>query len=168
MKRVLGVAVLLLVAYSALTLRLFQLQVLSYKRYCALCRAQRRGRELLPARRGDIVSSDGIVLARSIPSYGLFVDSAFVEDAASLVAVLKSVCNLSEREVSRILRGIKGKRRFIWVRRHITSKQRRIIRALKLHGTFFTSVWRRVHPLGSFAANILGFCGVDGQGLAGV
>ena len=168
MKRVLVVGAVLLAVYSALALRLFQLQVLSYRRYCALCRAQRRGREVLPARRGDIVSSDGIVLARSIPSYGLFIDSAFVEDAASLVAVLKSVCNLSEREVLRILRGIKGKKRFIWVRRHITARQRRIIKALKLRGVFFTGVWRRVYPLGSFAANVLGFCGVDGQGLAGV
>jgi len=168
MKRVFVVAVLLLVAYSALALRLFQLQVLSHRRYCALCKAQRRGREVLPARRGDITSSDGIVLARSIPSFGLFIDSAFVENATTLLAALKPICRLSRQEVSRILQDIKGKKRFIWVRRHITAKQRRIIRALKLHGTFFTSVWRRVHPLGSFAANVLGFCGVDGQGLAGV
>ena len=168
MKRVFVVAVLLLVAYSALALRLFQLQVLSHRHYSALCNAQRRGREVLPARRGDISSSDGIVLARSIPSFGLFIDSAFVENASSLLAILKPICHLSRQEVARILREIKGRKRFIWVRRHITPKQRRIIRALKLHGTFFTSLWRRVYPLGSFAANVLGFCGIDGQGLAGV
>ena len=168
MRRPMLVGIALLVAYSGIIVRLLQLQVLQHGRYAALCRSQRRGYRTIPARRGDITTFDGTVVARSIPSQGLFIDSAFVQNPETLLAVLKPILHLTDSEVSRILASVRKRKRFIWVRRCLTGRQQRVIRALKLRGVFFTPVWRRVYPLGAFAASVVGFCGVDGQGLSGI
>jgi len=55
-----------------------------------------------------------------------------------------------------------------WLRTHGVDEVTARIRALRLSGIYFLEEHRRAYPRGMLAANVIGYVGVDGSGLAGV
>ncbi|MCG8442280.1 MAG: penicillin-binding protein 2, partial [Caulobacterales bacterium] len=64
-------------------------------------------------------------------------------------------------------RDLAAPRRFVWVRRGLTPRQRRAVFDLGLAGLDFREEPRRVYPRGRFAAHVAGFADIDGRGRAG-
>ena len=60
------------------------------------------------------------------------------------------------------------KRRFIWIVRRLDADLGEKIVALNLPGVQTRLEPKRYYPNGSFAAHVLGYVGIDGQGLGGV
>jgi len=162
------VVVVILVSATALALRLFHIQVSSYELYAEIAKRQHQGYERIPPRRGDIVSADGRVFARSVETESVYIDSSFVTEPEQVVYLLKNLLSLDHKKALDIYRRIKEKRRFIWVKRHITPKESFLLRELELQGVFLTKEYRRAYPLGRVGAHFIGFCGIDGEGLAGI
>lgn len=122
-----------------------------------------------PARlsaRADIVDRNGVVLATNLKIESLYADPVRVldpeETAQQLVRVLP---DLVEAE---LVEKLKGKRRFVWIRRKLTPRQVWEVNALGLPGLAFQEEEERVYPQGRLAAHVLGFTDPDGRGLAGV
>jgi cell division protein FtsI (penicillin-binding protein 3) len=59
-------------------------------------------------------------------------------------------------------------RRFVWLKRFLSKEKSDEIQQLKLSGVYLRKEPRRVYPHGMLAAHILGFVGVDGEGLEGI
>ena len=61
-----------------------------------------------------------------------------------------------------------SKRRFVWLKREITPKQREQIHRLGLPGIGFLPENKRIYPNGSEVSHIIGHVNIDNQGIAGI
>ncbi len=116
--------------------------------------------------RAAILDRNGIILATTLPTYSLYADAKLVPDAKTAAARLRrALPNLKTEE---ILRKLKSKRRFVWLRRHLTPTQYQSVNSLGIPGLYVRADKRRVYPQGRLASHVLGFTDVDNRGLAGV
>ena len=116
--------------------------------------------------RADIVDRSGMLLATNLPTVSLFVDQTKVLDVDVAAAKLNRV--LPELSHDALIRRIKGKARYVWIKRGLTPDQEYEINRLGLPGFAFEREERRVYPQGSLFAHVLGYTGVDNHGLSGV
>jgi stage V sporulation protein D (sporulation-specific penicillin-binding protein) len=154
-----GLAILLLGA------RLFFLQVVrgeSLRRSAVDVRTR-----MVPvqARRGDIIDRNGEVLADSVDVYSVYANPALVADKAGTAARLAPILAVPE---DTLLQRLRARTLFVWLRRRVTDAVATAVRDAQLPGIQLTRESRRVFPQGTLAAQVLGFAGIDNQGLAGV
>jgi cell division protein FtsI (penicillin-binding protein 3) len=57
---------------------------------------------------------------------------------------------------------------FVWIKRQTDPAEVSAVEALKLDGIDFRTESRRFYPLKGLAAQVVGFCGMDGRGLEGL
>lgn len=118
-------------------------------------------------RRADIVDRNGELLATSVTVYSLFADPRAIWDAAELVDGLATVFpDLRQDELVTRLKD--RSRRFEWIRRGLTPRQRQAVFDLGLEGLHFRTESHRAYPRGSQSGHVLGHANVDGRGQMGV
>jgi len=127
-----------------------------------------RARALAPpaAVRADIVDRDGRLLATTLDSPSLYADPHQIIDAREATRAITSVLpQLDPAEIYAKLTSGKG---FAWIKRQLTPRQEYELNRLGIPGLQFKHEERRVYPFGDLAAHVVGFCGVDNSGLAGI
>ena len=117
-------------------------------------------------RRADIVDRNGVLLARSISSASLYADPVLVQDPEGVVVDLMRL--FPDLNKAALLRNLKSKKRFVWIKRNITPKEQNEVLYLGYPGLGFKTEDRRVYPHGSMMSHIVGTTSVDGQGLSGI
>ena len=120
----------------------------------------------LPAERGQILDRNGSRLAISMPAVDLYVDPRYVTDAWGAAVQLAPLLGM---EMSEVLAGLTAPdRTFVYLARQVEPAVADRVRALHLPGIGFLPSTRREYPAGPLAGQVLGFVGLDGQGLAGL
>jgi cell division protein FtsI (penicillin-binding protein 3) len=117
-------------------------------------------------RRADIVDRNGDLVATDYPKLSLFADPAEVLDPEATASQLARV--LSGVDRGRLLASLTAPRRFVWLKRHVGEAERRAVVRLGLPGIGFRTEWHRVYPQRSLTAHLVGYVGVENQGLAGI
>jgi len=145
--------------------RVFQLCVLEGRALAELASRQHREQVALPPERGPIVDRHGEVLALTVESAAVYARPGKVDPDANPVPALARVLDLPPAVVQERLN---GRERFVWLLRDATVEQRNAIAALGLPGIGSESAHRRFYPGGTLAGQVIGFAGVDAQGLEGV
>ena len=170
LKRRLVVAAIVFVAWSvAIEARLVYLQVLQHDELSARADRQQMRTVEAPAKRGEILDRDGRVLAYSVDADSIYAVPTDIDDpdkaAAALCGALED-CTGKERQAmaDRIRRG----RAFAYVRRQASPDQARRVAALQLEGVGFMKENRRFYPNKELAAHVLGYVGIDNDGLNGI
>jgi len=132
-------------------------------------RASRQQHMYIPIRpmRGNIVDAKLRILAGSQAIQSVFADPKVVEDMAEAATRVAPVLGLDRDEVYRTLAEASAKR-FVWLKRRVPTETADAIRRLKLRGVSLATEGVRHYPNGSLAAHLLGFVGVDEQGLEGL
>lgn len=116
--------------------------------------------------RADIVDRNGTVLATHIVTASAYVDGREILDADEAVEALSKV--LPEVSIETLRTKITSGKSFVWLARHLTPKRQEALQRLGIPGVYLHKDSKRVYPLGSLASHLIGFCGVDGNGLSGV
>jgi cell division protein FtsI (penicillin-binding protein 3) len=159
-----------------LSARLVYLQVFQAGHLAAMAEAQRTKTVDLSAMRGEIVDRNGKELAVSVDSYSIYVTpkdaktmdanrkSVQTFDPKSTAIALAPILDLGPPALEQMLQGT----HFRWLARQKTEAIRNQVRALKLPGVGTVRESKRVYPKGQLAATLIGFVGVDNQGLAGI
>ncbi len=163
-RRILGVLAICVLGLVAIGARLLWVQAV-------------RGRELfrqgldvrthvvsIQAPRGEITDSTGQPLAISVGADSVYAVPAQIRDRSATAAALASALGLRE---SRVAARLAGRVMFVWVARKVTAEQAAAVQKLALPGIHLLQESRRIYPQGMFAAQVLGFVGLDNQGLAG-
>ncbi len=156
----------LLLLALLLLLRLFYIQVIQGERLARLAAAQRTQTIDLSALRGEIVDRNGKELAVSVEAVSVYATPKDARDfdPRRTAEALSPILN---EPVQGLLARLKGNR-FRWLKRQAPISARPRIAALRLPGVGMVSEMRRVYPKGQLAATLIGFVGVDNQGLAGI
>ena len=121
----------------------------------------------IPATRGRLLDARGRVLAGSQARESVFADPAIVPDPAEAARRVADVLGLDRDHIYRLL-AEDPDRRFVWIRRRVSAATAQAVRDLDLRGIALVTEGKRHYPNGSLAAHILGFVGVDEQGLEGL
>jgi len=147
--------------------RLVQVQLVRHDYYTnRASRQQERTVSLNPVR-GSIVDARGRVLAESVSAVSIYADPQLVTDRKAAAKALAAVpgLGLTAREIDEKLQSDSG---FVWIARQLPMEAAVELRKLKVPGISFIEEHRRSYPRGSVAANVIGYVGLDGEGLAGV
>jgi stage V sporulation protein D (sporulation-specific penicillin-binding protein) len=117
------------------------------------------------ARRGVITDRNGEVLVDNVDVYSVYANPSVVQDKAGTAARLAAILQLP---ADRLLSRLNQRTLFVWLQRRTTDAAAAAIRAAQLPGIHLTRESQRAYPEGTLAAQVLGFAGIDSQGLAGV
>ncbi len=166
MKSRLIIVLVLLGAWAGLiTARLYQLQVAEHDRYRKIAELQQRDELTIEPPRGSILDARRRELAVSVAVDSAFVDPSQVEDPQSLAARLAQVPGL---DGSAVAQALKRTSHFAWVGRKLDPKVSAALRGLGERDLHFLRESRRCYPMGRLAGPVLGFVGLDPQGLEGL
>jgi cell division protein FtsI (penicillin-binding protein 3) len=163
--RVLLVAVVFALAAGVLAWRAFDLQVLQHEALSRMAQRQSQRTINIKGKRGEIRDVQGRRLAVSLKAASYYAHPALVEYPAEAARKLSQVLQVPAEELERRLR---SGRPFVWIKRQVTPAEARAVDALQLKGLGSTTEYRRVYPARRLAASLLGFTGVDTQGLEGL
>ncbi len=145
--------------------RLVQLQVFDYgKLEQHAQRQQQRTIEVAP-RRGLIFDRSGHELAMSIAVDSIFAVPSEIPDPNTAATLLAHILKLDPAEVRARFR---ASRTFCWVARKVDADASDRVRALNLRGVYFQKESKRFYPKRELAAQVLGYVGMDDEGLSGI
>ena len=96
-----------LIVFSGIVARLFSLQINDNKKYLTLSDKNRIREWKLPPTRGEIVDYFGNIIAGNLKVYQLHIIPEQVENFSYLLTRLKNLLQLSDREISNILKSKK-------------------------------------------------------------
>ncbi len=164
LKVVLGVLVLSLVGLWG---RLFLLQAVDCGRFKYLAVTQHTVRIAIPAERGRIYDRKGEILAISVPCKSVFADPSQITDFAAVASGLASALALDAGKVRSALEAHR-KSRFVWIKRRVSPEEEAAVRAGRFGGVHIREERKRLYPCGRMLAQVIGFTGVDQQGLSGI
>jgi cell division protein FtsI (penicillin-binding protein 3) len=155
----------------AVSARLVYLQVSQHSSLTNRARQQQQNALDTTPQRGEVLDRNGRQLARSVQTISLFMDPADL-DAGQLECTAQQLSNalgLSYAEFSQQLSNAQTtERRFLWIARRLDVDRGNQILALGLPGLHPVIEPKRYYPNGSLASHVLGYVGIDGQGLGGV
>lgn len=164
-KRVITVFFCTFVGLLVLIGRVFWLQVVRGQELRVEAQDMRTWHIPVEPRRGVIYDRKGRELALSVSVDSVVANPAEVRDPSATAAKLAPVLGMSR---DAILMKITRRSQFEWLKRKVDEGTARAVRQMSLTGIYLTQETRRVYPKGTLAANVLGFAGMDSQGLGGV
>ena len=154
----------------AIGVRLFYWQIMRYDDLSSKGILERMHKVVEYARRGDILTSDGVLLASDIYSYEIAAHPDSIITPEVTAALLAPVLNQSE---SAVLRSLQQKQQStimlaLNAPSSVGSKLVELQAANKLVGIEFNAKPYRRYPAGTLAAQVLGFVTADRVGAYGV
>jgi cell division protein FtsI (penicillin-binding protein 3) len=114
--------------------------------------------------RADLTDRDGRLLAVDLTHYGVYVDPREIWDTAETQRVLGAA--LPALQPARLDKALRSDRRE-YLLGGLTPDEKARIQDMGLPGVSFEEEERRVYPLGSTAAHLIGFSDTSGTGLSG-
>lgn len=117
--------------------------------------------------RGEIVDRNGVALATNISAPTVYVVPRQIKDPGFVAENLAKILNMSKEKA---YRDITKKASMVTIKegRKISHEKAKQIRALGMDGVYIGEDSKRYYPFGSYLSHVLGFAGVDNQGLMGL
>ena len=146
-------------------LRLVYLQVFRYGDFEQRAQHQQQRTTEVAAKRGVIYDRAGRELAMSISVASAFAVPTEIPDLAGTISLIARITKTDPRE---LLAKCKAARTFCWVARKADAETAERIRSLNLRGIYFQKESKRFYPKRELAAQVLGYVGMDDEGLSGI
>ena len=158
----------LLIAFTCLGLlclgKVLYLQ--TFQKNFLLERAEKQRAKPIPidAKRGDIKTSDGSILATSVPTYNVYSDSRYIRDKEEAAKIVAEFFKLDSAEVLKQI----NSRYYIELVKGVTKDQIDEFKKIRPRGISYYETTTRVYPNNELMGSALGFVGNEGNGLAGL
>lgn len=163
--RFVGLLVLILITLAVVAGRLFYIQVIAGPDYAAAAEDQRTRDITLTPRRGSIFDREGEPLAVTMDAKTIYAVPSQVTDAEGVADQLVSILGGDRAAyVERLSR----ESNFVYIARKVDIETAEALKSLDLAGVAFLDDSRRVYPSNELACQVLGFVGIDDEGLAGL
>ena len=157
---------------GAITTRLFWLQIVRHGDYVERAdKQQQRTFEVAP-RRGILYDRNMRELAMTVQVDSIYAVPSEIDNKKSAAQTLAGMVHAdSEDNLTRedqIERRLDEGKSFAWVARRVTPEISEKVRALNLKGIYFQKEFQRFYPDNQIAAQVLGYVGLDDNGLGGL
>lgn len=164
-KRIALVVLFFLFAFSVLVYRCLYLHLADDPKLEKIARSQYRTRVEEAPPRGNIYDAAGEELAVSVPAYSVAVRPDKIREREKVLRDLSRGLDLKPEEMAKKL---DSERKFVWLKRHLTPREKEEVSRLSLEGIELVRGTRRFYPNREVASQILGAVGIDNEGLAGL
>ncbi len=167
-KRILILLIGIVVLYSTLITRLGYIQL--YQGNWLSDKAEDLWSRDIPfkAKRGRILDRNGNVLAYNISVASVIAIPAQIKDARLTAQKLAKTLNMNEEKLYKLITKRSLMEYITPEGRRISEEKAKEVQALDLPGIVIAEDSKRVYPNGPLAAHVLGFAGIDNQGLTGL
>lgn len=112
--------------------------------------------------RGKILDAGGNLLANSVQINSVFARPSEIQQAGETAERLQEILDRDVREP------LRQNRSFVWLARKISDPKASEVLAADLPGVYLTQEKARFYPQGHLAGQLLGFVGLDNEGLEGL
>lgn len=163
--RLIFVAVCFALLLGGLWSRAYYIQIMQGDKLARKANRQYWAKHELEGKRGEIQDRHGNLLAKSVEAYSVYTRPEKVRASAKTAEIVAERLNISKDEV---LKKLKQRDNFVWIERKIGDIEARRLKEAQLQGIYLTTESRRFYPQGQLAGQLLGFVGIDNQGLEGL
>jgi cell division protein FtsI (penicillin-binding protein 3) len=153
--------------FVAVLSRAYYLQIIKMEEWVKMAERQHQKTVQLTPARGNISDRNGLPLAVSIEMDSCFAEPKVIENIPETAARLAPLLGMSRQELEKKIVDNRQKH-FVWLQRRITPDLRKRIEALELDGIEFVKETKRFYPNSEIAAHVVGFTGLDPEGLEGI
>jgi cell division protein FtsI (penicillin-binding protein 3) len=160
----------------AIVARLFWLQVVHHQEYVERAQKQQQRTFEVAPRRGVLYDRNLRELAMTVQVDSIYAVPGEIDDkqaaARQLAAILHSEADEEQNGEDQIQSRLEAGRNFAWVARRVSAetaaKVQDLIKAGTVKGIYFQKEFQRFYPDNQIAAQVLGYVGVDDNGLGGL
>ncbi len=146
-------------------IRLAWLQLVDYGEYTQRAARQQQRSIEVSAVRGNIYDRNGNDLAMTVNVDSIFAVPSEIPDIPGTARLLGRILKSDPSEIEGRMRASHA---FAWVARKVDNNLSTRVHALNLKGIYFQKESKRFYPKHELAAQVLGYVGMDDEGLGGV
>jgi cell division protein FtsI (penicillin-binding protein 3) len=156
----------LTVAFAVLLGRAAWLQSVRAESLARMAASQHHETDVIPAPRGTIYDRTGVQLAIGEQATTVYADPKQVVEPRRVAAEAARILRIDADELYPQL--LDKRSGFVYVKRKADPERAARLERQRLAGLFFYPEERRAYPQGAVGAHVLGYAGVDNNGLAGL
>lgn len=145
--------------------RLFFLQVVSFDRFSDMAASQHNKVFKIEPRRGTIFDRYMEPLAINLEVPSIYCDPRNMKDKEAAADKLSTILDIDRQK---LLDKFAKDKSFAWVKRKVSTKEAETVKDLDIEGIYFLQESKRNYSNDSMASHIIGFAGVDNDGLEGL
>ena len=153
--------------FVAVLSRAYYLQIIKMDEWVKMADRQHQKTVQLTPARGNISDCNGLPLAVSIEMDSCFAEPKVIENIPETATKLAPLLGIARQDLEKKLVDNRQKH-FVWLQRRMTPAQRKRIEVLELDGIGFVKETKRFYPNSEVAAHVVGFTGLDPEGLEGI
>ncbi|HBO83692.1 MAG: hypothetical protein A2073_02110 [Deltaproteobacteria bacterium GWC2_42_11] len=163
--RIFTVLMLFFAAFMVVFVRAFQLQVVEREKLRTIASRQYFKEVTLVPKRGAIFDRNMKELAVSTDAVSVYAQPERIENPREVVNVLAPAIPMDRRE---LMEKINRNRQFVWIKRKVDFHAAERLKGLNLDGIGVLTENKRFYPNLQLASHVIGFAGIDSNGLEGV
>ena len=164
-KRIICFGVLFSLVFGAIGVKSAYLQIFCDEWLAQKAEEQYERSFKFSGKRGTIYDRNLVEMAVSVETKSLAAHPSIIADPVTAAAKIGRILGINEKALREKLSADKP---FVWVKRQVSPEDVRKIEALALDGIIFKTGNSRFYPNKTMAGQVLGFTGIDGQGLEGL
>jgi len=156
----------------AITTRLFWLQIVDHHEYVERAlKQQQRTFEVSP-RRGVLYDRNMRELAMTVQADSVYADPSEIDNPQAAARTLAAIVHTDPEDkatrVDQIAHRLQDGKNFAWVARRVSPEVSQKLHALNMKGIYYQKEFQRFYPDAQIAAQVLGYVGLDDNGLGGI
>jgi len=164
-ERITFLFILFIIFYFLLIYRLYNIQVIQSDKFEEIAQQEHLTSFSIEGERGNIYDRNLKKLVVNVNVQSLFAIPPKIENPREAALKISLILNLETKEV---LDKLNQKRPFVWIKRKLNETEVEEIKKLNLEGLDFLKESKRFYPKNYLASNLMGFVGIDNQGLEGL
>jgi len=151
---------------------LFWLQIVRHREFVErAAKQQQRTFEVAP-RRGVLYDRNLRELAMTVLADSIYADPTEIADKPAAARTLAALVHTDPEDAlttqDQIAARLNAGHNFAWIARRVTPQVAATVKALNMKGVYFQKEFQRFYPDNQIAAQVLGYVGVDDNGLGGL
>lgn len=163
--RIFIVLLLFFAAFMIVFIRAFQLQVVEREKLKTLASRQSLKEVTFIPKRGTIYDRNMKELAVSTDAVSVYAVPSQIENTKEVIKTLAPIVTMDKRELRQKITKDKP---FVWIKRKVAREEADRLKGLKLEGIGVLTENKRFYPNLQLASHVVGFSGLDSNGLEGV
>jgi cell division protein FtsI (penicillin-binding protein 3) len=162
----------LLIWASLIVSKLFWLQIARHKEFVEKAQKQQEHTFEVAPRRGVLYDRNLRELAMTVQADSYFAVPSEIDDKPATAHALAQIVHEGSEDAwtsePQILARMNASRGFAWIARRLSPEAAAKVKALNLKGVYPQKEFQRFYPDSEIAAQVLGYVGVDDNGLGGM
>lgn len=166
--RILIIFLVVVLLFALVIIKIFYIQVIDYERLNDLANNLWSRNLPITADRGKITDRNGVVLADNITTTSLVVVPNQIEDKETVASSLATILNANYDDMLSHLNKKTSIERIHPEGRQLSYEVADKINSLNYDGVYLLKESKRYYPHGTMLSHVLGYVGIDNQGLSGI